>query len=165
MSTDAQEIDLDDVAVMGARLPDGIYDVRLIDLQAATTKNGDPILRPTFEVLSGPQKGLTHQGGYFLGTYKTKAGKVGSFGVMQIKRDALELGVLNKLPNPFPLDANKAKLAYHKAFKGQRMRLHIADGEPSQKDGKVYKEARLLAGVTRTAEESEEGTESEELVM
>lgn len=156
---DIDSLDLDDIAVMGARLPDGTYDVKLTDIQAGSTKAGVPCLKPTFEVTSGPEKGLTHQGMYYLGTYKTKAGKIGSMGVMQIKRDAMELGVLGKLPNPFPLDANKAKLAFHKAFKGAKMRLHIQDGEPSKKDGKVYKEFRLLPGTTvpHDEEESAEG--------
>lgn len=151
VDVDVDSIDLDDIAIMGARLANGIYDVKLIDVQAGVSQKGDPLLKPTFEVTSGDSKGLTHQGMYFLGTFKSEAGKVRCFGVTNIKRDAMELGVVGKLPNPFPLDPNKARVAYAKAFKNVKMRLHIQDGEPSKSNGKVYKEFRLLPGVTTSA--------------
>jgi hypothetical protein len=62
-------------------------------------------------------------------------------GVTEAKTDAHNVGVLDKLASPFPLDADKARKALHKAFNGVRMKAvkSLRDGKPDDIDEETGK--------------------------
>jgi hypothetical protein len=133
--SDATHIDLDTVSLIGNGPPLGSYEVELIDVLAATSKAGKPMLKATWEINEGSYKGLTLIKYYSLSTFvNKKTGAVGCMGVSEIKTEATNLGQAKKLPSSFPLDAESARKVYAKTFTGVKAKAVVREEEYTDKD-------------------------------
>jgi len=138
---------LDDIAYFEERIPNGTYPVRIIDIDSHTTQAGDPMLKVTLEVTSGDHEGSEIQKMYYL---KPNA-KGNVFGLMELKRDAIALGVYNKLPKHVEADPAALKKPYATAFGKERFEVVVTE-EASRKDPeKVFQKITFQAKKSRSS--------------
>ena len=147
-------IDLDSVRVIIQEIPLGTYEAVLLDVEAAISKAGKAMIKATWEITDGSYKGMTFIKFYSLSTFTNKNGNVGCMGVSEIKTDAVNLGVIKKIPASFPLDKEEARKIYAKAFTGVKAKAVIREEEYTDKEGdlKTSRKITLMApGVAQSA--------------
>ena len=120
---------------VGARVPEGDYDVVVEDTEDDKSKAGNPMVNVWFRVIDGPEEGAT----------------IVDRLVLTEKSLFRVVGFLQALGIPTPKKKFKVP---HKAIRGRRMTISVEDGDPW--NGRVKSEVRAYNRYEGTADEDVE---------
>lgn len=120
---------------VGARVPEGDYDVVIEDTEDDKSKAGNPMVNVWFRVMNGPEKGAT----------------IVDRLVLTEKSLFRVVGFLQALGIPTPKKKFKVP---HRAIRGRKMSIYVEDGEPW--NGRVKSEVRAYNRYEGDADEDVE---------
>ena len=130
----------------------GTYTGSLAETPEVTlTQSGAPSIVAKITVIDGPSEDEIRNS-YFLGTYKTKTGKKGSFGISQVRADLAAIGKplpkdakvdVDESGNVTEDDANALAKRLAKSFGTKPFRFQVSN-RPNKDGTKTYTDIKVL---------------------
>ena len=131
-------LDFDNVSEGGGGLPDiGEYVCRLSKIDPTTSRNGDPMVNATFDILEGKLEGNTIPFYFWLGAkVDAKTKRIFAPGAAQIKQSLAAIGAPldSETLKRFPRDATKAAKLFAGPFYQKRVKIRIINIEENRKN-------------------------------
>lgn len=128
MSEQNQTINVDDIAVIGDRLPAGRgYIARIGTVEGKKSRNDKPCVYATFEVIKGEHEGKEATCFFSLSVTKGKDGRTYASGIVEMKRIFAAIGKPLAANFGFPLNEQTAAQLLHKKLQGLQVELAVIE--------------------------------------